>query len=441
MEPLMAQPQSATILCRDCFHRWAGETTAESDSATSRRRRRCSSCGSPRTVAHPELEELSIAHIDCDAFYAAIEKRDDPSLNDKPLIIGGGTRGVVSTCCYIARTYGVHSAMPMFKARSLCPQAVIIRPDMAKYAAVGKQVRAMMQDLTPLVEPLSIDEAFLDLSGTARLHHAPPAETLARFAKRADSELGISVSVGLSYCKFLAKIASDLDKPRGYAVIGKAEAVAFLEDKPASLIWGVGKVARERLERAGIRTIGDIQRLDETVAIRRFGTEGQRLWRLSRGIDTRSVVSERDTKSISSESTFNTDISDPDELSRILYGLCEKVAARMKKQGYASASITLKLKTKDFRIRTRARMLTAPTQLSGRIFEAANSLLKKEATGAQFRLIGVGVSNLVPPDSADLGDLADTSAAREKAAETAIDSLRAKFGHATIFKGITLPKR
>ncbi len=437
----MAQPQSATILCRDCFHRWAAEAPAAGDGATPRRRRRCNSCGSPRTVAHTELEDLSIAHIDCDAFYAAIEKRDDPSLNDKPLIIGGGTRGVVSTCCYIARTYGVHSAMPMFKARGLCPQAVIIRPDMAKYAAVGKQVRAMMQDLTPLVEPLSIDEAFLDLSGTARLHHAPPAETLARFAKRAESELGISVSVGLSYCKFLAKIASDLDKPRGYAVIGKAEAVAFLEDKPASLIWGVGKVARERLERAGIRTIGDIQRLDETVAIRRFGTEGQRLWRLSRGIDTRPVVSERDTKSISSESTFNTDISDPDELSRILYGLCEKVAARMKKQGYASASITLKLKTKDFRLRTRARMLAAPTQLSGRIFEAANSLLRKEATGAQFRLIGVGVSNLVPPGSADLGDLADTSAVREKAAETAIDSLRAKFGHATIFKGITLPKR
>ncbi|MCC2097658.1 MAG: DNA polymerase IV [Hyphomicrobiales bacterium] len=430
-----------SCLCRDCFHRWTAAPPAAPGASSRTRRLRCENCGSPRTVAHDELEELTIAHIDCDAFYAAIEKRDDPSLNDKPLIIGGGTRGVVSTCCYIARTFGVHSAMPMFKARSLCPQAVIIRPDMAKYAAVGRQVRAMMQDLTPLVEPLSIDEAFLDLSGTHRLHHAPPAETLARFAGRAESDLGITVSVGLSYCKFLAKIASDIDKPRGYAVIGRVEAVSFLEDKPAGMIWGVGKVARERLERAGIRTIGDIQRLDETTAIRRFGTEGQRLWRLSRGIDNRPVSSERDTKSISAESTFNTDISDPHELSRILYGLCEKVAARMKKQDYASANVTLKLKTKDFRTRTRARMLAAPTQLSGRIFEAANALLTKEATGTQFRLIGVGVSHLVPPSQADLGDLADTSAVREKAAETAIDQLRAKFGQGAIVKGITLPRR
>ena len=298
----MNQAKPQRFLCRDCFHRAdipADSGIAEGAAAPAGKRR-CPACGSPRTLTHLELDSLSIAHIDCDAFYAAIEKRDDPSLNDKPLIIGGGTRGVVSTCCYIARTFGVHSAMPMFKARDLCPQAVIIRPDMAKYAAVGRQVRAMMNDLTPLVQPLSIDEAFLDLSGTERLHHASPAETLARFTKRTQSELGVPVSVGLSYCKFLAKIASDLDKPRGFAIIGQAEAVSFLASKPVGLIWGVGKVAQGRLAAEGVRTIGDIQRMDHAEAIRRLGTEGQRLWQLARGNDTRKVSIERDTKSISS---------------------------------------------------------------------------------------------------------------------------------------------
>lgn len=436
----MAEAPAITSLCRDCFHTCT-PIADDRDNRTGRRtRRRCEHCGSPRTIDHPELASLTIAHIDCDAFYAAVEKRDDPALNDKPLIIGGGTRGVVSTCCYIARTFGVHSAMPMFKARKLCPDAVIIRPDMAKYATVGRQVRTMMQELTPLVEPLSIDEAFLDLSGTERMHHATAAETLARFSARTSSELGISVSVGLSYCKFLAKVASDLDKPRGYAVIGRAEVVSFLEDKPIGTIWGVGKVAQARLEREGVRTIGDIQRMNETTAIRRLGNEGQRLWRLAHGIDSRTVSPERNTKSISSESTFNSDISDAQELSRILYQLSEKVSARMKKQGYASATINLKLKTKDFRTRTRARTLPAPTQLASRIFEAANTLLRKEATGTEFRLIGVGVSNLVSPDDADLGDLADTTAAKEKATESAMDALREKFGASTIYKGITMPK-
>lgn len=422
---------AATVLCRDCFHIWQAGTRIG-------QRLRCQACGSPRTIIHAELTQLSIAHIDCDAFYAAIEKRDDPSLADKPLIVGGGQRGVVSTCCYNARTYGVHSAMPMFKARQLCPDAVIIPPNMAKYSIVGRQVRTMMQELTPLVEPLSIDEAFLDLSGTERLHYAPPAETLARFVRRAEDDLGITVSVGLSYCKFLAKIASDLDKPRGFSVIGRTEAVDFLKDKPAGLIWGVGKVAQARLAAEGVRTIGDIQRMDQTEAIRRLGGEGQRLWRLARGIDERKVSPERETKSISAESTFERDISDPRELSRILYMLSEKVARRLKQQGFAGGNVTLKLKTKDFRTRTRARMLAAPTQLAGRIFEAASALLDRETDGTQFRLIGVGLSHLTDPAEADRGDLADTGAGREKAKEAAVDALRAKFGDAAIYRGIVL---
>lgn len=421
----------AAAFCRDCLAQQPGEAAA----------RRCARCGSPRLLDHPERDALSIAHIDCDAFYAAVEKRDDPSLRDKPLIIGGGKRGVVSTCCYIARTYGVRSAMPMFKALALCPDAVVRKPNMAHYVEVGRQVRAMMLDLTPLVEPLSIDEAFLDLTGTERLHQAPPAYTLARFAKRIETEIGITVSVGLSYCKFLAKIASDLDKPRGFAIIGRAEARDFLASKPVGLIWGVGAVAQERLARDGFRTIGDIQAMSETDFMRRLGGEGQRLWRLANGIDDRKVSPERETKSVSSETTFDEDVSDPRTLTRVLLALSEKVSARLKAQGIGGETVTLKLKTADFRIRTRARTLPEPTQLSGRIFEAARALLEKEADGTRFRLIGVGLSGLYEEERADQGDLADIEVKREKAAENAIDALRDKFGSGAVVRGLLFQPR
>jgi DNA polymerase-4 len=284
--------------CRDCFSP-VGPKTA-----------RCATCGSPRLIRHPELFRLGIAHLDCDAFYAAIEKRDDPSLADKPLIIGGGKRGVVSTACYIARTYGVRSAMPMFQALKACPEAVVLPPAMDKYAAVGRQVRALMLALTPLVEPLSIDEAFLDLSGTERLHGAPPAITLARLARRIETELGITVSIGLSFGKFLAKVASDLEKPRGLSVIGRAEAIAFLSDKPVSLIWGVGKAMQARLAEDGIRTVGALQRMDEKELVRRYGAIGLRLAQLSRAEDDRAVDPSGEMKSISAETTFDSDLAD-----------------------------------------------------------------------------------------------------------------------------------
>src|SRR5215472_11772430 len=219
--------------CRDCL-------------ADAQAPARCAACGSPRVVVHDEIARLSIAHVDCDAFYATIEKRDDPSIADQPVIVGGGQRGVVLTCCYVARTYGVRSAMPMFEARRLCPHATIVRPRMETYAEVGRTVRSHMRELTPLVEPVSIDEAFMDLSGTERLHGMPPAKALAVFAERLERELKITVSIGLATNKFLAKIASDLDKPRGFAVLGAAEAASFLAPKPVSLIFGVGKVAQAR---------------------------------------------------------------------------------------------------------------------------------------------------------------------------------------------------
>jgi DNA polymerase IV len=399
---------------------------------------RCPGCGSPRVARHPELAGMSIAHVDCDAFYATIEKRDDPTLADKPVIVGGGHRGVVSTACYVARTYGVKSAMPMFEARRLCPHAHVVRPDMAKYARVGREVRAMMGDLTPLVEPLSIDEAFLDLTGTERLHGMWAAKSLARFARQVEQKIGITVSIGLSQNKFLAKIASDLDKPRGFSALGAGEAAAFLAPRPVTFIWGVGKAMGAALAREGYRTIADLQRAEETELMRRFGSEGLRLARLSRGIDVRAVNPDRETKSVSAETTLDVDVAEYRALERLLWELCEKVSARLKAKELAGATVTLKLKSADFRLRTRARSLPAPTQLAAKIFDAGRELLARETGGTKFRLIGIGVSYLTGAAEADPSDLVDRHGARTAAAEHAVDRLRAKFGRAAVIRGIAM---
>ncbi|MEQ1771832.1 MAG: DNA polymerase IV, partial [Devosia sp.] len=357
-----------TVLCRDCGHLSSAPVKPQ----------RCTACGSPRLIAHQELTNLSIAHIDCDAFYASIEKRDDPSLRDKPVIIGGGQRGVVSTCCYIARQYGVRSAMPAFTAKKLCPDAVWIRPDMAKYVGVSRQVRALMDTLTPLVEPLSIDEAFLDLSGTETLHKASPAAVLARFAHRVETELGITVSIGLSHNKFLAKIASDLDKPRGFAVIGKAETLSFLAAHPVGLIYGVGKVFEETLRKDGYETIAQLQSAPPEDLIRRYGETGARLAKLARGEDARAVNIDGEMKSVSSETTFNTDLADFDGLSTELLALSERLSDRLKTKGIVGDTVTLKLKSAGFKLRTRARHLMIPTQLSNVLYETGKQLLARE---------------------------------------------------------------
>ena len=408
--------------CRDCL-------------ADARAGARCAACGSPRVVLHDEVGRLSIAHVDCDAFYATIEKRDDPTLADKPVIVGGGQRGVVLTACYVARTFGVRSAMPMFEARRLCPHASVVRPDMEKYARVGRQVRELMFKLTPLVEPVSIDEAFMDLSGTARLHGMSPAKALASFAGEVETSLGITVSIGLSCNKFLAKIASDLDKPRGFAVLGGTEAAAFLAPKPVTLIFGVGKMAQQRLARDGLRTIGDLQRASESELRRRYGVEGARLARLARGLDDRPVRAEREAKSISAETTFDHDIADFRPLELRLWRLAEKVSARLKSNGLAGSTVTLKLKTADFRIRTRAQSLSHPTQLAGRIFAAGRDLLARETDGTMFRLIGIGLSALCDADGADFADLIDRRSAE---AEQAIDRSRERFGDEAVIKGLAL---
>ena len=411
--------------CRDCL----------ADARTGALR--CAACGSPRLVRNDELGKLAIAHVDCDAFYATIEKRDDPSLAAEPVIVGGGRRGVVAAACYVARTFGVKSAMPMFEALRLCPHAKVIRPNMEKYAAVGRDVRRMMLKLTPLVEPLSIDEAFLDLAGTERLHRMTPAKALARFAREVETTLGITVSIGLSGNKFLAKIASDLDKPRGFAVLGLAEAPAFLTEKPVSFIFGVGKASAARYARDGFHRIADLQRTSEAELARRYGEEGRRLARLVRGIDHRKVSADRETKSVSSETTFERDIADFRALERILWGQSEEVSARLKAKALAGATVTLKLKTADFVIRTRARSFAAPTQLAGRIFAAARELLRREADGTKYRLLGVGLSALIAAEQADPADLVDGRAAE---AEHAVDRVRARFGDDAVIRGLAFER-
>jgi DNA polymerase-4 len=386
-------------------------------------------------LRHPELDRLTIAHIDCDAFYASIEKRDDPSLKDKPVIVGGGRRGVVSTCCYVARLYGVRSAMPMFKALRACPQAVVIKPRMSKYATVAREVREMMRTLTPLVEPVSLDEAYLDLTGTERLMHGSPALTLARLAARIEREIGITVSVGLSFNKFLAKQASEMDKPRGFAVIGRAGIREFLAPRAVGTILGVGKAMQAKLADAGIQTIGDLQRETPEDLMRRFGAMGARLARLSVGDDDRPVDPEGETKSVSAETTFNEDLRKLDELEHELWPLCEKVSRRLKAAGLAGRTVTLKLKTDDFRIRTRAESLPHATQLAEVIYRDARALLAKEADGTAFRLIGVGLSHFDTPEAADPPDLLDRRPGQLRAVESAIDKVRAKFGEAAIGKG------
>lgn len=416
-------------LCRDCDH------LAEPPFA------RCPACGSRRVAAHPELLSLAVAHVDCDAFFASVEKRDRPELLTRPVIVGGGRRGVVAAACYVARTRGVKSAMPMFKALAACPDAVVIKPDMAKYAAAAREVRLRMQALTPLVQPLSIDEAVLDLSGTEALHRAPPAVVLARFARCVEQEVGITVSIGLAGNRLLAKLAAERDKPRGFAVLGR-DAPAWLAEQPVTLLPGVGPALASRLVGAGFTRCGQLAALDARDAARRFGEDGPGLAARARGEDSRRVTPERETKSISAETTFETDLRDMAELEAPLWRLCEKLAQRLSERALAAGGVVLKLKTAGFETRSRHARLAQPTRLPETLFRAAQPLLAKEATGMAFRLIGIGAQPLARATDADLPDLADPDAGRRAAKWKAVETLRAKFGSGAVVSGRGLgPKR
>ena len=420
-------------LCRDCLARFAAPSP---DVA---RGRRCPACGGPRVLSHPELWDLSVAHLDCDAFFAAVEKRDDPSLRDRPLIVGGGRRGVVSTACYIARIRGVRSAMPMFQALRLCPDAVVVKPRGAAYVEASRAIRAMMEALTPAVEPLSLDEAFLDLSGTARLHGAPPAVVLSRLLLGIEREVGVTASVGLSHNKFLAKLASELDKPRGFALIGRAETEDVLAPMPVSRIWGVGATMQAKLERGGVRSFADLRRWDRRDLAARFGHGGERLHDLARGIDARPVRPDRAAKSIGKETTFDADTADASVLDGHAWRLSEKVADRARAKGLAGRVVTLKLKRADHRLLTRRTSLREPTQSASRIHAAAATLLAQVTERGPWRLIGVGLSQLGPEAGADRSDdLLDASARARAEAERAMGAIRARFGEGAILKGRAL---
>jgi DNA polymerase-4 len=386
-------------------------------------------------LAHPELTQLSIAHVDCDAFYASVEKRDRPELRDQPVIVGGGVRGVATTACYIARQYGVRSAMPMFKARKLCPDAVIVRPDFRKYVEESRRIFEHLRRLTPLVQGLSLDEAWLDLSGTERLNGGAPARTLARVQADILADTGLWISVGLASNKFLAKIASDLDKPRGFAVIG-SDAAELLAPKPVGVLPGVGPIFARSLERDGYRTVGDLARAGPAALEKRYGSYGAHLAELASGRDGRAVHAGEGRKSISAETTFNEDVQDADALETLLWPLCEKVAGRARRDGLAGRAVTLKLKTDGFKLLTRRRTLPVPTQTARTLFNVGRELLESETGRRRFRLIGIGLSDLLEASAPN--DLFGGSEARLRRTETAIDGLRARFGEGAVVSGRAL---
>jgi DNA polymerase-4 len=413
-------------LCRDCC--------LVADTMPSR----CPRCGGGRLVHHRSLTRLTIAHIDCDAFFASVEKRDRPELQSRPVVVGGGTRGVVSAACYIARLYGVNSAMPMFKALKACPDAVVIKPDFPKYLAASRQLRELMNAMTPLVQPLSIDEAVLDLAGTEALHGAPPAAILARFAGAVEQRIGVTVSIGLAANRLMAKIAAGRGKPRGFTVIDAEEAAALLAAEPVDLLPGVGAALARKLATLGITRLVQLQTLPAHEAARKLGDDGASLVRRAHGEDARVVDPARAAKSVSAETTFDRDLSAVVDLERHLWRLCEKLARRLKQHQLAAAGVVLKLKTSRFALRTRAARLSSPTALPDRLFDLARLLLAKEATGTDFRLIGIGANPLVPGSTADQGDLADAGIPKRVAAQAAIDALRGRFGDAAIARGRSL---
>ncbi len=414
-------------ICRQCL--WAGADAVA----------RCPACGSPRVVCDPELDRLTIAHLDCDAFYASVEKRDRPELRDRPLIVGGGVRGVVSTACYIARQSGVGSAMPMFKALKACPDAVVIKPDFSKYVSESRRIFGFVGELTPLVQTLSLDEAWIDLAGTERLNGGPPALQLIRLQNRIEKETGLSVSIGLAPNRFLAKVASEIDKPRGFSVIGAANAQDLLAPKSVRILPGVGPVFGKTLISDGFATVGDLATADPRELVRRYGEWGLRLHDLSHARDARAVNPEHDRKGMSAETTFNTDLIAAEALETELWPLCEKLASKARRDGVASRVIVLKLRRDDFRIVTRRHSVPEPIQTARALFAIGRELLKPEL-GRPYRLIGIGMAEVVDAEDTPAGLFA-SSESRTLKTETTIDDLRARFGAGAVVAGRALKQK
>jgi DNA polymerase-4 len=395
-----AMDQQATRLCRDC-----GRLDAEPHAAGDL----CPGCASPRLVTHPELARLSVAHVDCDAYYASIEKRDRPELADQPVVVGGGgMRGVVTTCCYVARRYGVRSAMPMARALQLCPDAVVIPPNMEKYQRDSGRIRALMQEAAERVEQVSIDEAYLDF-GEPAARSEPPARSLARLSLQIEKRVGVTVSIGLGANKMLAKLASDMNKPRGFAVIGRDDALDVIGPKPISVLPGVGPVMSRRLEELGLTRVSDLWQAKEDDLIHRFGLWGRRLVTLSRAEDNRRVAAARHKSvTIAAETTFEGDLRRFEQIDPILARMCEILAGRLSRARLAAGGLTLKLRRADRRIITRACKLYQPTARADLIWRAASPILAAETDGTPYRLVGVTATRLVSETLADPPDLFGT---------------------------------
>jgi nucleotidyltransferase/DNA polymerase involved in DNA repair len=373
-----------------------------------------------------------------DAFFASVEQRDNPELLGKPVIVGANPheRGVVAACSYEARKFGVHSAMPSRTAYRVCPDGVFIHPDMKKYSEASRQIMKILEGFTPFVQPVSVDEAFLDVSG--RIKEFTDAIEIARQIKaEIRKQIKLTASVGVAPNKFLAKLASDLKKPDGLMVITEADKVRILEPLPVSKIWGVGKVTEKRLHELNLRTIGDIQRLPLVDLRQHFGNLAEHLHALALGEDDREVETDEETKSISSEHTFDVDTADLDQIKKCLLEQCDEVGSRLRKEKVAARTVQLRLRYADFTTLTRRRTLEQPTQDEMMLYEVAGHLLAAEKiAGKRIRLIGVGGSNLVPPEiQSDLFDKTDEKRSR---LGKAVDDLRAKLGPGAIRRGTSL---
>lgn len=380
-----------------------------------------------------------ILHVDMDAFYASVEIRDNPELAGKPVIVGGSPqgRGVVAAASYAARQFGVHSAMPMAQAMRLCPQAVILRPRIDHYAEVSQQIRAIFYQFTPQIEPLSLDEAFLDVTASQRL--LGNGEAIARAIKNTiKNELGLIASVGVAPNKFVAKIASDIHKPDALVVVAPDSVQAFLDPLPVSRLWGAGKITVAQFERMGVRTIAQVRRLTENLLVTQLGKWGTQLWELAHGRDPRAVISDSQAKSISHETTFATDISDTNILEATLLQLTEQVAARLRYSGLTGKTIQLKLRYPDFKTITRAYSLEQASDSTDVLWQTARNLFRANwQAGQPLRLIGMGVSNLADEQDhlPEQGDLFAGNATRHRTLDAITDTINKKYGAATVHRG------
>ncbi len=384
-----------------------------------------------------------ILHMDMDAFYASVEQRDNPSLLGKPVVVGGSAdgRGVVAASSYEARKFGVYSAMSAHRAKQLCPNAVFIRPRIDHYASVSRQIRKILEEFTPLIEPLSLDEAFLDVTGSESLLGSA-VEIAQQIKTRVRDQLHLTASIGVAPNKFLAKIASDLEKPNGFVVVTADHIQSFLDPLPVGRIWGVGKVTSQVFKRFAISTIGQLRQLSRETLRDLFGASGEHYWLLSHGIDNRPVVTDREAKSISNETTFSEDIRDLEDLKAWLVSLVEQVAGRLRDHNRTGRTIDLKIRFSDFKTLTRSLTLSTSTNITSELLEAGIELLcnRLPKDHLPVRLIGFGVSQLDEPGMVQLQLFDQVERKQQRSLDKVADQIAKKFGKHALHRAAGIKK-